>query len=285
LAICPPLTVAAPPVDKAVRGLFAAARFPELPSDGNGNRWECGIQYEALTCANPEGWQGACPPEVPDDKAATLTLPLVQGDPFTVLLGINCKLTGYTLEQFRSIVTNAFVACEQRRVEEIFWTGSMGNNPHLADPSTVIVPPGATVDAPLSITAGVAALESYLGSNYCGDGILHAPRGLGAFAARSMLIQGPQNRLTTPLGTRWAFGDGYAVNTGPDGVEAPPGVAWIYATGGVNIWRSEVYINPDELVYAFNRATNEVEMFAERNYVITYECASAAVPVSISCDC
>lgn len=284
MAICPPLTVAAPPVDKAVRGLFAAARFPELPDDGNGNRWECGIQYEALTCANPEGWEYVCPPDIPVDKAATLTLPLIEGTPFTVLLGINCKLTGYTLDRFRDIVVNAFVACEQRRVEEIFWTGSMGNGPHLADVAVEVVG-GGTVLEPLSITAGVAALESYLGSNYCGDGLIHAPRGLGAFAARSLLLTGPQNRLKTPLGTPWVFGDGYAVNTGPDGVAAPPGVAWMYATGAVNIWRSEVYVNPDQLKYAFDRGSNDVELFAERNYVITYECAAAAVPVSISCDC
>lgn len=284
MATCPPLLVAPPPTQAAVGGLFAAARFPELPSDGNGNRWECGVQYQADSCASPEGWTFVCPPEVPADKPATLTLPLVEGSPFIALLGIECKLVGNTLDEFERHVVRAYTLCEQRAVEEIFWSGSEGNNslsrPDAlpADRCTVVA--GTTV-APLSLTAGVAALEGYLGDNYCGVGVIHAPRDVAAYAAAERQVAGAGAVLTTTLGTRWAFGAGYSVNTGPDGVAAPAGVAWLYATGQVNIWRSEVYVNPDDLRYAFNTRTNDVTIFAERTYAITTECVCAAVPVAL----
>lgn len=285
MATCPPLLVAPPPTQAAVGGLFAAARFPELPTDGNGNRWECGIQYQAQSCADPEGWTFVCPPDAPVDKPATLTRPLVEGTPFIALLGLECKLVGNTLEEFEQDVVRAYTLCEQRAVEEIFWTGSEGNNslsrPDAlpADRCTVVA---GTTAAPLSVTAGVAALEKYLRSNYCAVGVIHAPVDVAAFAAdHQLIVQGGTPNISTPLGTRWAFGGGYAVNTGPDGVAAPAGVAWLYATGQVNIWRSEVYVNPDDLRYAFNTRTNDVTIYAERTYVITTECVCAAVPVAL----
>jgi hypothetical protein len=280
--------VAAPPTEAFAGGLFAAARFPDLPPDGNGNRWECGIEYEAETCAQLSGWSEVCPPEVPEDKPANLQFPLVEGGPFTAVLGVQCPLVGYTLEEFERRVRNAFQLCEQRTVEEIFWTGSEGNNSlagTVGVPSTCFVPDGITTANPLSITGGVSAIEDYMGSNYCGTPVIHSPRAVAAFAARSNLLVGNVGRQTTPLGTRWAFGGGYAVNTGPDGVAAPDGVAWMYATGQVNIWRSELWINPDDLRYAFNTRTNDVLMYAERKYIVTTECACIAVPVSVSCDC
>jgi hypothetical protein len=301
MATCPPLLVAPPPTRAAVGGLFAVAGFPELPSDGNGNRWECGIQYQAKTCARPYGWQPACPPDAPLDKVPSLEFGLTEGKPFTVILGINCMLPGNTLTEFRDAVVDAFTLCEQRSAEEIFWAGSTHDpenpdGPRIPLENNSLSRPDAapedqcvalgTVDEPLSVTAGVAALEQYLGDNYCGQGVIHAPRAVSAYAARaSLTCQCGTPQVSTPLGTRWAFGGGYAVNTGPDGVEAPAGVAWMYATGQVNILRSEVWINPDELVYAFNTRNNQVELYAERTYVITTECVCAAVPVSLGCDC
>lgn len=288
MASCPPLIVTPPPTEPAVGGLYAVTRFPDLPDEGDGRRWECGgIQYQAETCARPVGWTEVCPPEVPLDKEATLELPIVEGTPFTVVLGLQCKLVGHTLEEFRDIVVRAFTLCEQRSVEEIFWTGSQGNN-SLA--GTAEAPSECEilgdVTNPLSITAGVSAIESYLGSNYCGTGVIHAPRGIAAFAAAANLMcQCGTPKVSTPLGTRWAFGGGYAANTGPDGTEAPEGVAWLYGTGAVSMWRSEIWVNPDDLRYAFNTRTNDVTVFAERKYAITYECACAAVPVSIGCNC
>lgn len=288
MSTCPPLLVAAPPTEAFVGGLFSVARFPDLPPDGNGNRWECGIQYEAETCATLSGWSEVCPPAVPEDKPATLNFPLVDGIPFTVVLGVTCPHVGYTLDEFERRVRNAFVLCEQRTVEEIFWSGSEGNNSLAGTalvPSDCFVPAGATTAAPLSVVAGVAAIEKYMGTNYCGTPVIHAPRDVAAYAANAYLVEGAPGRQATPLGSRWAFGSGYAINTGPDGTPAPPGVAWLYATGQANIWRSEVWINPDDLRYAFNTVTNDVLIYAERKYVVTTECACIAVPVALDCAC
>jgi hypothetical protein len=280
--VYPPITIDPPQIERALGGLYAAANFPDLP--GEGDRWENGIQYQAETCATSTGWAATCgddPARV--TKEATLELPLVLGTPFVEYLGIKCAIVGQTLENFERLVRNALDACEQRSVESTFWTGDMGNDPHLADPSSVIL--GASDVTPLSILRGVSLLERYLGDNYCGVGVFHAPRDVAPYADNASLIHGTNPRLTTALGTRWAFGAGYSVNTGPDGTEADPGTAWIYATGQVNIWRSDIWMQPDALVQAFSRLTNDAELFAERNFVLTSECTTAAVLVNLDCDC
>lgn len=280
MAVYPPLTIDPPQIERQIGGLYAAANFPNPPGDGD--RWENGVQYQAETCADATTWAITCGTDAErETKEATLALPLVSGTPFVAYLGILCPLVGYTLEEFGRLVRNALEACEQRAVERTFWTGDMGNDPHLADPDTVVLG-GAE---PLGVLQGIATLESYLADTYCGVGVLHAPRGLAPYAANFGLIQGTNPRLSTPLGTRWAFGAGYSVNIGPDGTPAPDGTAWIYATGQVNIWRSEVWMQPDDLEQAFSRTTNDVEMFAERSFVLTTECVTAAVLVRLDCAC
>lgn len=284
MSTCPPLLLPAPPpTEPFVGGLFAAASFPDPPDAP----WECGIQYESETCAKPRGWHADC--DVPrEDKVADLAFPLVEGRPFQVILGVQCPLVGYTLNEFERRVRQAFVLCEQRAVEEIFMTSSEENNGlagTVEEPSECFVPPGATTAAPLSVAAGVAAIEKYMRSEYCGTPVLHAPVDVATFAATHNLVIGNVGRQTTPLGSRWAFGGGYAANVGPDGVAAPEGVAWLYGTGAVNIWRSEAWTNPDKLEYAFNTRTNDSLVFVERTYVITTECACIAVPVELSCSC
>jgi hypothetical protein len=280
--VYPPLRIDPPSVQRSIGGLYSVA--PPQDGPGEGNRWENGIEYQAETCADPTAWAVTCSTdELREAKESTLTLPTVTGTPFVAYLGILCTKVGYTFEEFARLTRNGLDMCEQRTVERTFWTGDMGNDPHLADPSTVILA-GSDVTA-LGIVQGVAALESYLGDNYCGVGVLHAPRGLAPYAANMRLTEGTSPRLTTVLGTRWAFGAGYSVNTGPNGVEAAAGTAWIYATGQVNIWRSAIWMQPDELEQSFNRTTNDVEMFAERAFVVTTECVTAAVRVTLDCLC
>ena len=68
-------------------------------------------------------------------------------------------------------------------------------------------------------------------------------------------------------------------------VKAADGSAWIYATGQVNIWRSPIWMQPGVLEQGFNRMTNDVELIAERAFVITRECGLAAVRVTLDCTC
>lgn len=288
MAICPPLTVAAPPVTPKGGGLFSVARFPELPTDGNGNRWECGLQYQANHCAFPNGWRPVCPPDVPPVKESDPPFQLIQAPPFQVVLGVNCKLTGNTLEGFRRNVVDSFTLCEQRAVEEIFWTGSQGNaslsRPGAAVADQCSTPTGVTVDNPLTLTKGLAELEEFLSDTYCGTGVIHAPPYLAPYVAREQWLCGcgGPGPVTTPLGTRWSFGGGYTTS-GPDGTSAPADVFWLYATGQINIWRSEVWVNPDDLRYAFDTRSNDVELFAERTYAISIDgCACMAVPVTLA---
>lgn len=290
----PPITIDPPQIERYTGGLYAVA--PPQPGpvvDGNPRRWENGVQYQSETCAETNTWAVTCgtDPER-EDKSFDLQFPLVKGTPFVSYFGVQCALVGRTLEEYERSVRNALDLCEQRTVERTFWTGDQGNDPHLAngiyDPVTN--PDGVHILGASDVTAlgvlqGVATLESWLGDNYCGVGVLHAPRGLAPYAANFQLIDGSNPRLLTPLGTRWAFGAGYSVNTGPTGVAADAGTAWIYATGQVNLWRSEIWIQPDVLEQAFNRKTNDVELLAERAFVVTLECAIAAVRVRLDCTC
>lgn len=293
-AVYPPVTIEPPQVERLAGGLYSAA--PPQPGpviNGDPRRWENGIQYQSETCAQTSTWAVTCGTDDEREvKDPALDFPLVVGTPFVSYLGVQCMLPGRTLEEYRRSVLNALELCEQRSVERTFWTGDMGNegnlNPGLYDavtnPDGVQVLEASDVTA-LGILEGIGALESFLGSNYCGVGVLHTPRVVAPFVDNLNLIKGGTARPTTSLGNRWAFGAGYDVNTGPDGAPAADGTVWIYATGQVNIWRSEIWLQPDSLDQAFNTRNNNVLMFGERTFVITRECAIAGVRVRLDCDC
>lgn len=283
MAVTPRVLVDAPSIapDSVSLGLFSAA----VPQPNAAGQWQLGgVEYlsDGL-CAKPEGWTYACPPAAPASMEATQGFEILGGDPFTAYLGISCALPGHTLDEFAARVRAAFLANVEPMVEQAFWTGDQGNDPHLADATAGAVHVVAPAAAPLSLQAGVGALETYLGLNLAGRAFLHAPRIVAPYAATAQLLVDPATaRMRTPLGSRWVFGSGYAANTGPDGAAAPAGVAWIYATGQVNLWRSDVFVNPDDLRYGFNTRSNDVEIFAEQSFALTRECLTAAVAVDLA---
>lgn len=277
---CPKMYVDPPAITPYEFGLFSVAQRPAPERD---DHWRCGVQYEPFACDKAKGEGDRCDTPQPD-KAADDGVPLVEGDPFTIYDGYLCRLPGRAdPQELINRATQALILGEQRAVEEAFWTGNLGNDPHLADPSAVVVNVTPTPADALTVVAGVAALENYLGENYSGVGVLHSPRGVATLLSRDGVITATRTGLRTVLGTGLAAGGGYVVNTGPDGTPAPDGYAWIYATGAVVIRSGEVIVNPDTIAAAFNRATNEVHILAERQYVITRECVLAAALVTINC--
>ncbi|MEV0822525.1 hypothetical protein [Nonomuraea rubra] len=278
---CPPLYVNPPAVEPYAGGLFSVAQFPAEQD----RHWRCGVMWEPYACTPARGLGDQC--DNPDaEKEVDDGVPLVEAGAFTVYGGYLCRTVGRSEADILDRIRQAVRLGEQRAVEQAFWTGDLGNTPYLASPDAVVLNPGGLpVDAAEALTpqAGIAALESYLRENYGGTGVIHMPAGAVPVMARYNQFCGCDFPLRTWLGTPVAAGGGYVINTGPDGQPAPPGTAWLYATGPVAIRRGEVFINPDTVAQALNRTTNEIEILAEREYVVGFDCLLAAVLINVNC--
>lgn len=313
MAGCPRLRVPAPAITPYSGGLFSAAITPETPNEDD---WRCGVEYWTEACADARGWPADCQ-DNPPPKEPRAVRSLVRGDPFVVYAGPECDLVGSTLQQIRQSAITALQLGEQRAVERAFWTGDLGNWPSLAGSCCTSSPgeespgdesPGENACCrdgapccvvlnaqsddgtylPLSVAAGLMQLEEYAGNNYNGVPIIHAPRGVSAFAAsKNLMCVCGNGANTTPVGSRWAFYGG-SPNTGPCNQPAPPCTAWMYVTGQVRIYRSDIFTTPPEgqLEQGFNARFNKATVLAEREYVLTRECICAAVLVNTACaDC
>lgn len=192
--------------------------------------------------------------------------------PFAVYDGIDCSRLGLVNEEAKARLRLSY--SEGYQAENAFWTGQHGAYPYLASPAAKILAPA---DKPVSVPAGVGMLEDWLSDACQAQGVMHANRRVAAWAADHWLFnyQNSQDHLRTALNTSWAFGPGYP-NTGPDGTDPGDGLAWIYATGPVVVRRSAVSFASNIV----DPTSNRVFALAEREYLITYECAVAAVCVA-----
>ena len=269
--VTPPADVAEPTPEAAGFGLYSVARV----LDGD-TRTQSGVRWEPSVC----GVAGAFPVGCAETSGWPLPyvdgIPTVEAAPFGVSAGQECKLVGTTLDRLRDLAAARLRWTEQTAVERAYWTGEPFGagvvTPHLADPDAVEVLAAAPVDPKLA----VGLLEEYLGGITGVVGVLHAPRVLSEVLPTSE----KGGVLRTKLGTRVAFGTGYP-GTGPDGAPRPAGVAWVYATGPVQVVRSEVLNLPNDPRDALDRETNDARVQAVRIVSVGHSCGLAAVPVTL----
>lgn len=209
------------------------------------------------------------------DKTFTDGRETDEGEPFTLYSGLLCKLID--VNEARDVIARRFGYSEPRALEAAFWTGSAGNYPALAtDPDIVILA------NQVGIEAAVGQLEQELAERYGGVGVIHAPRFVMPYAAAANLIVREGEKLTTPLGTMWAFGGGYDPAIGPTGEAAlPEGSSWMYATGQVVGRSGEIVVVPPD-GNALDRNTNNVTVLAERTWVLTRDCITLALSVLLA---
>lgn len=214
-------------------------------------------------------------PFVPSEKEFSVSADFDHGDPFTLYHGLVCKILDVN-EGFAA-VAERFELAEPRALELAFWSGDPGQYPALAtDPALVILGPAD------NIVDAVAFLEQQLGEVYGGVGVIHAPRTVMPYAADNNLIIKDGQTLRTPLGTAWAFGTGYDPAIAPVGeAAAGPGQTWIYATGQVTARHGNTLVVPQG-GNAINRTTNETTVLAERTWLLTRDCFTAAILVTLS---
>jgi hypothetical protein len=198
--------------------------------------------------------------------------------PFAVYAGMECGSVGYDHEgAYQERARTILELAGQHAAESALWTGAGGNTGPMNAAATPIVSA-----SPTSLTAAVGALEDWLADHYSGVGVIHAKRGVNAFARRAHLtVRDPGNpeALTTGLGTRWVFGGGYN-GTGPAAVAPAANQGWIYATGQLTIRRGPV--TAFTMAEALNRSINDVSVFAEQPYVVGFDCAIGAALVDFT---
>lgn len=260
-------------------GLFRAATGPlDLPMHARIG----GLQYEISTCDLPIGYEINCQ-ESHGTKTLTSGIDTIVGDPFIVYSAVQCDTVGlvnWGPDRVKRFLYDQLVAGEQATVERIFSTETLGQSPGLPNG-------GAAVNlgsASGGIVRAVAMLEEWLYARYGMPGVIHVPMIAASYVSGAHLVykDGPDEYgiCKTDVGTVVSFGN-YA-GTGPTGQVAAAGHTWLYITGQVAVWRtpdSELFV-PD-MGQVINRTTNVLTTVMEREYVVTYDCYSAAVEVTL----
>lgn len=269
------------------------------------SHWQFGVNYEPI-CAQGSTTFSRCfavsgtglgPVGSPPAKAPTTGIDQRGATPFTVFAEVDCSAPDF-FDRAELIIGDTFTQSEQWQVENAFWTGVAGGQltvfPHLAANSTVIDEFGITLQptaivvsggttTPLDIVEALGFLESELANCYDGVGVIHIPRLLLPAFAASTLLTRVGDQYITPNGNIAVFGSGYP-GTSPAGVTTS-GSVWMYATGAMFIYRSNVQVLPVQPQTgrgenSFSRANNTIKAIAERTYVIGWDCCLHAVNVS-----
>lgn len=211
------------------------------------------------------------------NKVPTTGIDLVEGDPFTLYVMFNCAPVGVDLE---ARAASALRLGEQRGVE----TATAERLP-LAEGAVDLTP---TPGTPMHPVDGVALLEQYAAANYGGVPTFHLPRGLNTVLMTHGTVIRSGVRLETGQGALVAAGGGYSDLAGPAStpgdastvIPAGAGEAWLYVTGQVVVRRAP-RVEATPMTMARNPvATNDATVLAERPYVVSWECVTAAVLVT-----
>lgn len=259
-------------------GLFAVVQAMGLWSDALPiEARQGGLEYQTAVCDLPLGYETACQEALATKDSGT-PLDLIQGDPFIVRSPLTCAPVGLTDERLQQFLRERQYAGEQATLERIFSDGTVGINPSLAN-STPAVP---LLAASADIVAAFGRLEEDLYSAYGLPGVIHLPMRAMDYAKSAHLIEmDPAGIWRTAVGTA-VVGGNYS-GLGPAG-EVPAATAqYLYITGQVAIWRSpdaELFATP--LRDALDRTTNQVIAQVEREYLLTYECRSAATLTTLA---
>ena len=273
------MLIPTPPAPPRPYGLFDVALgpmpFPIPAAVGNG------VEYVPDTCEDDVFlYQLNCPP-VSGSKTFSGNESPVTGSPFGVITSYTCGSIGYSFEEVEQKVRIRMSLREQRAVERRVWQGlAQGSALGLGGIPGLFQSPTATLTAASCPTEAVAALEQALADNGVIGGIIHARPYMSAHLSTNHLIERQGRQIQTRLGTPVVLGQGYS-GTGPAGQPVTSTVEYMYATGRVLIWQSDVQV-PDPR-QTMDRALNQQMVLAERFYAVAIECGIWAIAVTRDC--
>lgn len=268
-------------------GLLTVAQV----GDTSDPHWQAGLEFEDTLCVDIGATLSHCgdpsPDPMPKDPEGG---PLFrQVDPFTLYGSYFCAVPGRPAQDAFDIAIARLNAKEEYGVERTFWTGvtpdgTLGSS--LADGDaaagiavTDLTGGGGALDP---ITA-MDVLEEAMGNCVPGQGVIHVPdRAASTLGAAFLLLAGPDGTYTTHLGNPVIFGAGYP-GTGPANAVVADDETWLFGTGQVMVWQSEMFLTPELVPQAVDKVLNDVTVFAEKTYAVGFSCCVFAVRMFLSC--
>lgn len=252
-------------------GLFSVAPIEQYAPGA----WESGVTWKVNDrCSTGGIWPSVCTPVVPSNTK-TRDTDNIDGAARAFVVFDNYACWAPTdIQGAADRARQRLAASEQASVERAVWTGVGGNIPSLASLETTDLTPSTGA---VTMTQGLGILEEAIGCLGGVEGVIHMPRRLVPPLQSLFQLWRDGSVLRTTLGSKVAAYS-CAPNTGPDGQPAGENETWIYATGPLKIWRSEMSV-PGAPGQWLDRATNMYSVFAERIYLVMFDCPVVAVRV------
>lgn len=299
----PRLPVDAPAFTSSPYGLLSVVNFqtPDTPHWQNGVTWQSRCLESGMgnatydECIVVTGAGSVPEPSVKNENVDSINR---GATPFTAYTRFDCSPVG--LRDAEQVAKSALSQIEQYQVERSFWTGLVDSKvlafPHLAanaevlDSQSIVLQTAASVVATgaYDVALGLGLLEDALASCYNGVGVIHVPvKALPTLVANNLVVRdgGRDNvtgqvgrRLRTQNGNFIAIGAGYP-GTSPAGAAPTTNQSWIYATGAVFGYRSDVSFTSAR--DSIDRGANTMQMIAERTFVLGWDCCHVAVLVNL----
>lgn len=270
-------------------------------------RWINGVALDSYPPSVPEVWNACAPASELVVKAEGGVAPMPEFGALVVYVAETCtsrSIFGGSRDQdawvaaFRDRATRVLAAVESSILEHEFLSGAvLPLNPHLADANTGwsgyadqgILNAGAAT----SPANGLALLEDAIAQSGR-MGVIHTTPGfvVGAAGVNWHDFDTRVGCIRTINGTPVVAGAGYAIARS-EGVR-PHGTVvvgsteeWIYASGPIEVRRSEVFTipeaTPDALAGAVDHSTNTITYRAERYYLIDWDTAVQAAVLVDRC--
>lgn len=258
------LTHVAAPTPKPVEGgIFDAAQVVPL-----GAHEAMGVTYEQVAAGVPteiaESTADCIKAVVDRDEFEGFTF--VEGDPaFYIFAGVTCNAFQSTDEEYAAKAGERLDAFKHLAVERHLWTNEL---PELA---TDIHPAGA-----VKPKVGLGLLEEHAGLVYPFVPTVHFGRRVAVFLAGEDVLSYDAGDAALIGGAQISNGAGYVSRTGPGGVEAAEGEAWMYVTGQVVLREGALSSIP-----AHDPQTNTRIALAVRPYVVTIDGFAAAIRITL----
>lgn len=245
--------------------------------------WQQGIEWESDLCGPASLYR--CPTcaqnngdTVPVKEYTDEGVPLDSAAPFTVYASFACSPIGHW-DDAEERARRALLSGEERALEAMVADGVHSYSRGLYNASTIDITP--TAGTPVSVQAGVALLEQYIGENGKGQGvILGARRDILLANATGKIISPVGDHLETFLGTPVAALSGINGKTGPGGDAPEANEAWLFALGSKpRVLRSDVFLTSNRET-SLDTDDNNLNILAERTYVVGWDCFTVGVLIS-----